>query len=80
MPAAQELHIHMSSSITRTCCITGKSICRVHSAASATCEPCICKELGDSSGGDADCDAVQLLQPSLHGHVRLCHHEDPELP
>ncbi len=80
MPAGWELQIHASFSFTRTCCTTGKSICRAHSAETATCEPCICKELGDSSGGDADSDAAQLLQPSLHGHARLCHHEDPELP
>ena len=51
-----------------------------YQAETATCEPCICKELGDSSGSGADSDVAQLLQPSLHGHARLCHHEEPELP
>ena len=32
MPAARELQIHPNSSFTRTCCTTGKSICRAHSA------------------------------------------------
>lgn len=67
VPAARELQTHTRFSFLW--CTTGKRTCKTHSAKTATCEPCICKELGDSSGGDADSDAAQLLQPSLHGHA-----------